>query len=72
MSLGTGAYKVDGDGKALAGGRRYPWQPCEWSQQCTVTLNCSVESLNCSVEYLLTNSYPVLSTLPDNPGDSRF
>ena len=65
MSLGTGAYKVGGDGKALAPGMKYPWQPCERPQPCTVTLNCSVE-------YLLTNSYPVLSTLPDNPGDSRF
>ena len=29
MSLDTGAYKVGGDGKALARGMRYPWQP--WS-----------------------------------------
>ena len=67
MSLGTGAYKVGGDGKALARGRRYPWQPlpCKGLQLGTATLNSSVE-------YLLTNTYPVLSTLPDNPGDSRF
>ena len=65
MSLDTGAYKVGGDGKALARGMRYPWQPCERPQPGTAALNSSVE-------YLLTKTYPMLSTLPDNPGDSRF
>ena len=65
MSLGAGAYKVVGDGKALARGRRYPWQSCKQPQPGTATQNSLVE-------YLLTNTYPVLSTLADNLGDSRF
>ena len=50
MSLGIGAYKVDGAGQRSSMSRRYPWQPCKGAP----TRHSHTEQY--SVEYLLTNA----------------